>query len=127
MLTKLRGDSKRMTNENEKEMPGTDSWGGFLKNFLKAQDVKDENEEYAVTEVSVTDRDGKYQLSLNLEKNAGKDKYIFDLNMTNMLFVKNKGFTPEQLVGKVLKFRKVLVTNPTTKTEVDGIRIREVK
>jgi hypothetical protein len=99
-----------------------DSWDGLLSNFLKAENLKSDKEEFVCIGLTV---DGK-DMDLELER---KDrKYIFSLNVTNKLFLKNNGIEfPKQVIGRVIVVKKVLATNPTSKKEVESLRICEIK
>jgi len=97
-------------------------WDDYINVFLKADDVKSQNDEYVCIKIEEVVFDDKKNLRLTLERVP--DKFLFDLNKTNLDFIKSKGIKhPKEIVGKRLKFRKVTVTNPTSKKEVEGLRI----
>lgn len=114
--------------ENEQDT-SLDSWDDFISgNFLKAANVNSEEEEFVVTEVSQgSDPDGQgKRVRLHLERN--NQSFDFDVNKTNALKLKELGIaSPKGLIGKKLSFKKVLVRNPKTNTEVDGLRIHKVE
>jgi len=101
-----------------------ESWDGLLKNYLKAENLKESNETFVCVGVSV---DGE-NMDLNLERNEGQEKFVFGLNRTNMSFLKsNKISAPKEVIGKVLTLEKVKARNPTTKQEVDSLRINKIE
>ena len=101
-----------------------ESWDGLLKNYLKAENLKESNEKFACVGVAV---DGE-KMDLNLERNDGKEKFIFGLNRTNMSWLKSNGISaPKEVIGKILTLEKVKARNPTTKQEVDSLRITSME
>lgn len=103
-----------------------DSWDAFTGNYLKAEDVKSEGDAYVVIGVDTEKFDGKTGLKLQLERNEVKKD--FSVNKTNAKKVRDLGITsPKVLVGKRIYFKKVTVTNPTTKQEVESLRILKVE
>lgn len=102
----------------------TDTWDGLLTNYLKADNLEGPKEVFICTGAFIENED----LNLNLERNEGKDKFVFSLNTTNKVFLKNNGITsPKEVVGKKLTLKKVLAYNPTAKKEVDSLRISNVE
>ncbi len=100
----------------------TDSWDGLLKNFLKADHLKEQEETLVCVGVNRMDQD----MELELESN-GK-KYIFSLNVTNKVFLKENGIeAPKEVIGKKVTLKKVLAMNPTTHKEVDSLRISKIE
>lgn len=98
-----------------------DSWDGLLKNYLKANNLSSEQETFACVGVDVEERD----MELKLER--GTEKFVFSLNTTNMVFLKNNGITaPKEVIGKKVTLRKVKAFNPTLKQEVDSLRIESI-
>ena len=105
-----------------------DSWSGFTgKNFLKTDDVKNEQDAFAVVSLEIVEEDdGNQKPRLTLEKN--EENYLFYLNVTNSLFCKNAGIKePKTLIGKKIYFKKVQVTSPKTKKEVESLRISKLE
>ena len=101
-----------------------ESWDGLLKNYLKADNLKESEEKLVCTEVNVEGTD----MELVVERNEGKEKFVFSLNVTNKVFLKNNEISaPKEVIGKVLTFKKVLVMNPNTKKEVDSLRINKIE
>lgn len=100
------------------------SWNGFLgSNFLNATDVKDENHEFVCIGIELDQENNKPILVLE----SGNFNAKFSLNVTNSNFIKDAGIQkPTDAIGKKLTFKKVLVTSPKTKKEVEGLRIRAV-
>jgi len=105
-----------------------DSWDSYCgkNSFLKVENVKGENDAFAVTEVSeFIGDDGNAKPRIIVEK--GSESYIFDLNVTNSNFCKNAGIqNPKSLVGKKMYFKIVLARNPKLKTEVESLRIAKI-
>lgn len=99
-----------------------ESWDGLLKNYLKAENLKEEEEKFACTNFHV---DGK-DMELSLQR--GEEKFIYSLNTTNKVFLKKNGIAaPKDIIGKMITIKKVLATNPSTKQEVDSTRICKVE
>ena len=109
--------------ENQNEVSG---WDKYIKNFLKAEDVASVEDEYVCFGIEEVEFDEGKSLRLHLERDP--DKYLFDLNKTNSVFVKNSKIKhPKEIIGKKLKFDKVKVFNPKLKKEVDGLRIISIE
>lgn len=109
-------------------MANLDSWSGFIgTNFLKADMVRDENHPFVCVRVELyADEDNSNNVRLHLE--SLPLQVIFDLNVTNSKKVAELGIpSPNALVGKKIYFRKVLVRNPKTNQEVDGLRVYKVE
>jgi len=105
-----------------------DSWDDFVSgSFLKPINIDSEKDAFVVITVDVfNDTDGSSRPRLTLERNS--KQFDYDLNKINSVFIKNSGVnTPKQLVGKKLYFKKVLVRNPKTQLEVEGLRIVRVE
>jgi hypothetical protein len=120
--------NKKEEQTNMTETKSLESWGDFCgSNFLKAEQVKNEQEGYVVTDIEVfSDENNSAKPRLSLEK--GEETFLFDLNVTNSNFCKNNGITsPKQLIGKKLYFRKVNVMSPTKKKEVESLRISKIE
>lgn len=106
-------------------------WDEYISsgNFLKAPDVEGTDDIFEVKEVEqvIDDRNNSKVLRLHLLGLRTTDNYLFDLNKTNATFLKNAGIhKPNDLINKKLHFKKVYVTNPTTKKEVESLRILKV-
>ncbi len=100
----------------------TDSWDGLLKNFLKAENLKEQEEAFACVGVNVSGQD------MDLELERDEVKFIFSLNVTNKVFLKDHGINaPKEVIGKKVTLKKVLATNPTTRKEVDSLRICKIE
>ena len=118
-------ETEKVTEEVQDSL---DSWDSYLSgNFLKAINVSSEADAYVVTGITeVEDPDGIKRPRLHLERN--NTQFDFDLNKTNAAKVKELGITsPKSVVGKKIFFRKVLVRNPKTNQEVDGLRVSKVE
>ena len=107
------------------QKPSLESWDGLLTNFLKADSFETQEEIFAVVDAKLITRDnGANNISLSVTKREGTEKYIFDLNITNQVYLKNNGITaPKEIIGKQITLKKVTVMNPTTKKEVEGLRV----
>ena len=107
-----------MTQEN------LDNWDGFLgANFLMAEHVRDENHEFVCVKVDLDNENNRPLLFLESEDL----KKMFSLNVTNSKFCKKENIkSPKDLIDKKLTFRKVVVTSPKTKEEVDSLRIKTI-
>lgn len=109
-----------------------DSWNNFTSNnFLKPEMVQTENTPFIVINIeAVTEKDTKgndiTKPRLMLENSSVM--YEFDLNKTNSSKLKELGIqTPRQLLAKKIYFKKVLVRNPASNKEVDGLRVWKVE
>ena len=102
-----------------------DNWDGFLgSNFLKAEDVKGEDQIYICKGIELDTENVRPMLILENAEISTK----FGLNVTNSNFVKNAGIkSPKELVGKKLKFKLVKAFSPSAKKEVDSLRIIAVE
>ncbi len=102
-----------------------DSWDGFLgSNFLNAEDVDNEDQAFMCIGTELDAENDRPILIL--EYNGVRSK--FSLNVTNSNFIKNeKVKSPKDVIGKKIYFRKVMVTSPKTKKEVESLRISKVE
>jgi hypothetical protein len=116
----MKGGKKNMENQNN-----LNSWDGFLgSNFLKAEDVNDLNQIFVCKNVELDTENNRPLLVLESEGVTSK----FSLNVTNANFIKNVGIkNPKELIGKKIKFRIVQAYSPTSKKEVDSLRIVTVE
>lgn len=95
-----------------------DSWNGLLTNYLKADNLESQTDVFACVDVKVKDKD------MELELERKEEKFVFSMNVTNKLFLKNNGINaPKEVIGKKLTLEKVKAFNPTLKKEVDSLRI----
>jgi len=105
-----------------------ESWEGLLMNpFLNAEHFKGKEAPFVVLEsrIAPEDENNKPRVSLTVERS--KEKYRFDLNVTNSKFVRDADVTPNGLVGKILTITKVNVANPKTGKIVEGLRICKIE
>ena len=110
--------------EEQKSVGG---WDSYINNFLKADDVESKDTEYVCIEVEQVSFN-KSETSLRLHLERSPDKFLFDLNKTNAVFLKTAGIKhPKEIVGKKIYFEKVRAMNPQTKKEVDALRIHKVE
>jgi len=109
-------------------MEKTDSWAAFGGEYLKAIDVLESTDEYAIVNVSSKEetRNGatKEVLHLHLEKD-GNEK-LFGCNATNTYAIQEafpKG--PKDSIGAIVTFNKVDVQKPGTNPPeiVKGLRL----
>jgi len=109
--------------EVKKEMKKLTDYGGT---FLKANNVVNEQDLFLITNIAEVKEDDRTALRLSLKK--GEAEFSFDLNQTNIKFLTSKGFVEaESVVGHNISFKKVLVRNPKTNMEVDGLRICDIQ
>lgn len=100
----------------------TESWDGLLKNYLKASNLKEHIDSFACTGLNVNGTD------MDLELMRDEEKFVFSLNVTNKVFLKNNGISkPKEIIGKKIHMEKVKAFNPTLKQEVDSLRIIKVE
>ena len=99
-----------------------ESWDGILANYLKAEHLENDEEVIACIGIEVIGKD------VNLEVERLAKKFLFSLNVTNKVFLKENGIaSPKEVVGKRLTFKKVRAMNPKTKKEVDSLRIVKIE
>jgi len=109
--------------ENENKPVG--SWDNYLDNWLSCDEVSSVTEFFEVINSEEVEFKDKKRIRLTLKGDKGK--FSFDLNFTNTKFLKDEGVKhPADLMGLKLSFRKVTVTNPSTKQEVEALRIGKV-
>ena len=102
------------------------SWDQYISNFLKATDVTGEGQPFVVINAEEVDNRDEKTIRLHLET-AGI-KYIFDLNKTNSVFLKENGIThPKEVIGQKLFFKIIQVRNPQLNKEVPGLRICKIE
>ena len=113
--------------EAQKNLGG---WSEYITNFLEPGDVNTEEEVFLCVGVTEVDREEKKQLRLILikpEANNPEDKYDFDLNKTNTVFIKKAGIeSPTKIEGKKLYFRKTMAYSPSAKVELESLRINKI-
>lgn len=104
----------------------TNTWAAFGSEYLKAIEVENNTDEYAIIGVDSKEEEGKTTLILKLQRN--EIEKIFGCNKTNLQAVQTECPTgPKQAIGRIITFNKVQVTNPQTKQIVDGLRLCFVK
>ena len=109
----------------QEEKANENDWNYFLGgNFLKAEHVKGEDQEFKIVKTETITEDEKKRMRLHLESDK---EWLFDLNFTNTKFLKDNLEKPQDVVGKKIYFRKVMVNNPKTKQEVEGLRINKLE
>jgi len=102
------------------------SWDAFSGNYLKADEVKSEEDVYVCVKVETTGEGVDINPVLTLERNELKK--LFTINKTNIKFLKAEGITmPLELIGCKICFKKVKVNNPKTGEEVDGLRVSKIE
>lgn len=107
-----------------------DSFDGIVKNYLKAENLKDSKGSFVVEDVEIVEKvndDGEVRNVIECKINIDDTDYVFALNFTNASFVKTKVKAPKDLIGKKLSYEKIKVQNPTTKKTVDGISLINVE
>lgn len=111
--------------ENEQEA-GLDGWNKFLVgDFLKEELVSNKDEGFLVLKQETVMEDNKESLRLHFQKEEMSKTLKFDLNKTNIKFIKELKITPEGLVGKKLYFNKVDTQNPKGEPAI-GLRIYKI-
>lgn len=101
----------------------TDNWASFGNDYLKAIEVQDSKDEYAIVGVDSKEENGKNTLILKIQRNEVEK--IFGCNKTNLYAVQQECPNgPKEAIGRIVTFNKVQVTNPQTKQTVDGLRIK---
>lgn len=101
------------------------SWDNYLDKWLSAEDVNSVTDYFTVTKAEEVEFKDSKRIRLTLKGDEGL--YLFDLNVTNTKFLRDEGVKhPADLVGLKLCFRKITVTNPSTKQEVEALRIAKV-
>ena len=100
-----------------------DNWNDYTgKSWLKAEEVKGEDQAFVCVGIELSEEDSRPVLELELEK----DRFFFSLNVTNSNKCKEFVATPKDLLGKKIYFKKALVTSPSTKKEVETLRIKNI-
>jgi hypothetical protein len=106
-----------------------DNWNDYTgKSWLKAEEVKGEDQAFVCVGITLDEeiKDGKKSIRPVLELEFEKDRFFFSLNVTNSNKCKEFVSTPKDLVGKKIYFKKALVTSPSTKKEVETLRIKNI-
>lgn len=112
------------------ETPTLDSWKGIVSNYLKAENLKEEEGSFVAEDVQVRERqndEGEMRAQIEISTTVDEIEYVFALNYTNAKFVKSQVSAPKQLVGKRLFYEKIQVRNPKTNKTVDGISIVKIE
>ena len=100
-----------------------DNWNDYTgKSWLKAEEVKGEDQAFVCVGIELSEEDSRPVLELEFEK----DRFFFSLNVTNSNKCKEFVSTPKDLLGKKIYFKKALVTSPSTKKEVETLRIKNI-
>jgi len=104
------------------ETTNAESWDGLLTNYIKANNLEYNTDVFVCTGVNVDSKD----MALDIERK--EEKFVFGLNTTNKVFLKNNGISkPKEVIGKKITLEKVKAFNPTLKQEVDSLRIIKVE
>lgn len=110
----------------KEKKPTTSSFDGLTSNYLKGSDLKKDVDVFTCTDVNIEEmQDGKNVLVMDINYN-GNEK-LFSCNKTNTNKLKEFVDTPKDLIGKQIHVKKVLVTNPQSKEEVESIRVTKVE
>lgn len=103
------------------------SWDGLTTDYLKPSDLAEPKGKLVCTNIEVGDKDGKPFMKIDVTLPNGVEK-IWDLNKTNRSKLQELGLkTPREVIGKAIWYKVVLATNPTTKKEVDALRIEKIE
>jgi len=101
-----------------------DSWEGLLVNYLKADNLKEQEEVFACIGINIKGT----EMELEVQRSTEEKPFVFGLNITNKVFLKNNGISaPKEVIGKKLTIKKVLAMNPSLKKEVDSLRISKIE
>lgn len=101
----------------------TKNWAGFGSEYIKAIEVKNNTDEYAIVGVDSKLENNRKTLILKIQR-EGIEK-LFGCNQSNLQAVQAQCTdSPEQAIGRVITFNKVQVQNPATKLMVDGLRLQ---
>lgn len=112
------------------ENASIDSWDGIVKNYLKAENLKDKTGSFVCEDVKVvqtTNDNGDTRFKLEIDTTVNDESFVFLPNYTNTKIIQKLIATPRELVGKRLHFEKVKVRNPQTNTMVDSISITRIE
>lgn len=120
-----------MDENNKSEFqPDLDSWDDFAGDYIKAEFVKVFPAKLACINVdsyqekAKEGKKAKNRLIVEVEYN--KRVWSFDLNKTNQKFIREAGFTPRQILGKILVVDKIKARNPQTGGMVDSLVITDI-
>ena len=107
-------------------MEQTDTWAAFGNEWLKAIEVKNDTDEYAIVGVDSQKEDSKTTLVLLLQRGELEKK--FGCNQTNKQAVQLEcEKSPKDAIGRKITFFKVKTNKPGTTEIVDGLRLCFVK
>lgn len=107
--------------------PNDTSWDGLVTDYLKPSDLSDPIGKLVCEDVEVGEKDKKPFMKITVTLPTGNEK-IWDLNKTNRSKLQELGLkTPREVIGKTVWYKVVTATNPTTKKEVDALRISKVE
>jgi len=111
----------------EKQAPSTESWDGFIDNYLKAEHVKAwPCKVFCAFSNSSLSRDDKPQLICDVQYDGQKFKW--DCNKTNMKKLRDLGIkNPKELQNKSIFFDKIRVQNPSTGKTVDSLEVVKIE
>ena len=111
----------------DKTAPSTESWDGFIDNFLKAEHVKEWPCKAFCTFVnSSLGRDDKVQLICDLQYDG--EKFKWQANVSNMKKLRDLGMKcPKDLQDKHISFDKIRVQNPSTGKTVDSLEVVKIE
>jgi len=107
-------------------MEKIDNWAAFGSEYLKALDVINSTDEYAIVDVSSKEEEKNGVkadvLHLTLERN--ENRKLFGCNKTNTYAIQ-EAFpnSPKEAIGSVVTFNKVDVQRPGTDEIVKGLRL----
>jgi len=108
--------------------PSVESWEGFITNFLKAENIEGQEGIFDCFDMKMVTYPNSKDPILSLGLKREGEKFVFDLNVTNMAFLKKNGIkAPKDIIDKRITVGKIKVMNPQTKQEVDGLRITKVE
>ena len=112
---------------SEKQQPSTESWDGFVDNWLKAEHFKGFPGAVFVAQVnSSTNKEGKGIIVLDVQYDGRKFKK--QLNITDIRTLQKLGIKkPSELAQCNIEFEKVKVFDPSKQKQVDSISVSGIK
>jgi len=100
----------------------TKNWAAFGSEYIKAIDVLNNTDEYAIVNVESRFENNRDTLILDIERGELKKK--FGCNKTNGYAIQVAcPEKPEDAIGRIITFNKVKVQKPGTDEIVDGLRL----
>lgn len=99
----------------------TKTWASFGNEYLKAENVTSNKEEFAIVDVSSIENNGKVQVVFKLQNKGIEKKFVCNRTNQNIVLQQCPN-SPEQAIGKVITFTKVDTQKPDG-TPTKGLRL----